>query len=118
MKHKIFVIYDAKANAYLPPFFLPTAGMAIRSFGDCVLDDKHNFGKHPEDYSLFCAGEFDDGSGVFSVESTLLVVATGLELRGRLALEAELVDSKVREIAAGDGKKPGSLPVNGLNKHV
>lgn len=84
MKLKIFCVYDDKAKAYLPPFFLPEMGMATRAFGDCVNDPKHNFGMHPEDYTLFCAGEFDDRSGTFSVESTLLCVAHGVELKARM----------------------------------
>lgn len=84
MKQKIFVVYDDKAKAYLPPFFLPEIGMATRAFGDCVNDATHNFGRHPEDYTLFMAGTFDDSSGAFDIEGTLLCVAHGLELRKRV----------------------------------
>ncbi len=60
MKHKMFVIYDSKANAYMQPWFLTQEGMALRAFSDCVNDKDHNFGRHPEDYTLFTIGEFDD----------------------------------------------------------
>lgn len=60
MKHLIFAVHDVKAQAYLPPFILPNAGMAKRVFGDCVNSDSHEFGKHPADYTLFCFGEFID----------------------------------------------------------
>ncbi len=62
MKHKMFVIYDSKANAYLQPWFLTTQPMAQRAFSDCVNDEDHNFGRHPEDYTLFTIGEFDDAN--------------------------------------------------------
>ncbi len=62
MKHQMFVIYDAKANAYMQPWFLTQQGMAQRAFSDCVNDTDHNFGKHPEDYTLFTIGEFDDAT--------------------------------------------------------
>lgn len=62
MKHQMFVIYDAKANAYLQPWFLTTDAMALRAFNDCVNDKKHNFGLHPEDYTLFKIGEFNDAN--------------------------------------------------------
>lgn len=84
MKQRIFTIYDDKAKAYLPPFFLPEMGMATRAFSDCVNDPKHNFGLHPSDYTLFCCGIFDDKSGLFEIEPTLLCVAHGVELRARL----------------------------------
>ncbi len=59
MKTQIFVIYDSKANAYMQPWFLTTIPMAIRAFQDCIADPKHNFGAHPEDYTLFDIGQFD-----------------------------------------------------------
>lgn len=63
MLHKIFCIHDAKASAYLPPFFLHSEGMAARAFYDMVVDTEHAFGKHPEDYTLFYIGEYSDLTG-------------------------------------------------------
>ena len=60
MKHKMFVVFDSKANAYMQPWFLTTEGMAIRAFTDCINTKDHNFARHPEDYTLFKIGEFDD----------------------------------------------------------
>lgn len=65
MKHKIHAVYDEKAKAYLPPFFLPNSDMAIRVFSDCVNADDHQFGKHPYDYTLFSFGDFDIDTGEF-----------------------------------------------------
>ncbi len=62
MKHQMFVIYDSKANAYMQPWFLTQTAMAQRAFMDCVNDKKHNFGMHPEDYTLFNIGTFDDSN--------------------------------------------------------
>ncbi len=47
MQHKIFTIYDTKAEAYFPPFYLPQTSMAIRQFGDMVNDDNSQISKHP-----------------------------------------------------------------------
>jgi len=60
MQHLMFTIHDEKAGAYLPPFFLPNAEMAKRTFSDCINDKKHAFGQHPEDYTLFHLGAFDN----------------------------------------------------------
>lgn len=79
MIHRIFSIYDTKAKAYLPPFILPEEAMAVRTFGDCVNRDDHQFHAHPEDYSLFCLGIFDDKIGEI-VHNAPEIVATGLEL--------------------------------------
>lgn len=65
MKHNVFSIYDSKANAYLPPFFLPTVAMAVRAFSDCVNSDDHQFGKHPSDFTLWHLGTWDDATCVY-----------------------------------------------------
>lgn len=63
MIHKIFCVRDQQAAAYLPPFFLPTNGMATRVFADCINDPSHQFGAHPEDFSLWLIGQYDDVTG-------------------------------------------------------
>ncbi len=63
MNFRIFCVFDSKARAYLPPFFLPEAGQAVRSFKDACNDKAHAFGQHPEDYTLFEIGTFDDREG-------------------------------------------------------
>ena len=62
MVHRIFCIFDEKAKAYLPPFILPEVGMALRTFGDCVNSDDHQFGRHPSDYTMFTLGSYDDAT--------------------------------------------------------
>lgn len=59
---KIFTVYDEKAKAYLPPFLLPETGMATRTFADCINSADHQFGKNPQDYTIFALGHFNDAS--------------------------------------------------------
>lgn len=68
MKQIIFSIHDSKAEAYINPFFLPTEGLATRSFGDCVNDPNHQFYLNPADYTLFAIGEFDSDTGVIEYQ--------------------------------------------------
>ena len=75
---KVFSIYDVKAGAYINPFFLPTVGMAVRTFIDCCKDSGHAFGQHPEDYALFQLAEFDNQSGNI-VDISPEIVLNGLE---------------------------------------
>lgn len=78
MQQFIFTIHDSKAKAYLPPFFLPTEQMAVRTFGDCINSDDHQFGKHPEDYTLQNIGEFDDETGTITTYDSPLSLGNGL----------------------------------------
>ncbi len=77
---EIFAVYDEKAGAYLPPFFLPTVQIAKRTFGDCVNDPKHNFGRHPQDYTLFHQGEFDCDTSDWEVQ-TSYSLGNGVEFK-------------------------------------
>jgi len=63
MLQKMYSVYDEKAQAFSPPFFLHADGMATRAFSDCVNAPSHHFSKHPYDYTLFRLGEFDDLTG-------------------------------------------------------
>lgn len=80
MKHTIHVVYDEKAKAYLPPFFLPNEDMAIRVFGDCVNSSDHQFGAHPSDYTLFSLGEFDIETAEFTINPPRKVF-NGVEIK-------------------------------------
>jgi hypothetical protein len=86
MIHQVLSVYDEKAEAYLPPFVLPTINMAIRTFMDCVSDSNHAFGKHPSDYTLYVLGDFDDKEGEYVNNKHPII--TGLEALGRIKQES------------------------------
>jgi len=79
MIHKLFSIHDAKANAYLPPFILPRVEMAERVFGDAINSEDHQFGKHPDDYTLFELGSFDDHTAMYIIHTAKISRGNGLE---------------------------------------
>ena len=79
MKLIIFSVYDQKAEAYLPPFFIPNAAMAQRTFSEAVNSPSHQFGKHPADYTLIELGTFDDGKATIHPHEIAKTVCTGLE---------------------------------------
>ena len=83
MKFAVFAVYDTKAAAFLPPFVLPERGMAIRTFSDCVNDSNHQFGQHPEDYTLFHLATWTDHDGVFDVTQLKEAIHNGVELLAR-----------------------------------
>lgn len=64
MKLAIYSIYDTAAKAYTRPFFLQNDGLAIRAFQDQVnAQEANNISEHPDQFTLFKLGEFDDLSG-------------------------------------------------------
>lgn len=64
MKLLMVAIHDAKSESFGRPLFVRTFGEAERSFRDVVNDGKSDYAKHPEDFTLFEVGAFDDVSGV------------------------------------------------------
>lgn len=62
-KLKIYSIYDKKALAYTNPFYYHQKGQAIRALEDAVNDPQNPLSKHPEDFTLYELGEWDDTTG-------------------------------------------------------
>lgn len=81
MKLYMFSVHDAKAEAYLPPFFVPSPPMAVRTFGNCANDPTHQFCMNAEDYTLFLIGEFDPISGKVEALSTPKPIGKALEFK-------------------------------------
>lgn len=79
MIHRIFTVYDQKAEAYLQPFFAATKGLAIRSFQETLTQPEHHFTKHAEDFTLFELGEYDDANAIIEQHATPISLGTALE---------------------------------------
>nr|UXQ88041.1 MAG: nonstructural protein [Microvirus sp.] len=75
---KCYSVHDVKAETYMPPFFVPSKGLAIRAFEDCVNSDTHHFGQHPSDYTLFEIGAFDTDTGEF-IQAEKISVGNGVD---------------------------------------
>lgn len=78
---KIFGIYDSKTEAYLPPFFMPSKGAAIRAISTHVADPQHNFCKYAEDFTLFELGSWDDANSKFSLHNAPQSLGVLLEFK-------------------------------------
>lgn len=99
MKHKIFTVYDSKVQAYMLPFYQQTKGAAIRAFKDTCNDSTHPFYKHPEDYTLFELGEFDDGKAKFELYKTPISLGVAHEYKETM-YSPEGEDNAVRNVTS------------------
>lgn len=79
MKFKIFSIYDSKAQQFNTPIFLAQEGQAIRAFDDLCNNKDSEVSKHPEDYTIFAIGEFDDDNGLVTPLTTPKSLGLALE---------------------------------------
>lgn len=78
MKLNIYSIYDSASGLYSRPFFTQSDAESVRSFSDIAIDSDHPIGKHPEDYTLFRIGNFDDNTALLNNEANESL-ATALE---------------------------------------
>lgn len=75
MKLYIVAVFDSAMNAYARPVFVPAVGAALRGFSDEVnrvaqAGQANDLNSHPEDFSLYNLGQFDEETGGFEPPPT------------------------------------------------
>jgi len=106
-----YSIYDVATGAYMNPFLMPADGQAMRAFSDLATDKNHEVGKHPEDYSLFRLGTFDNNKGYVTQDERIECLMTALE-----AIAAQRGRNETDELPFQRPTNAGqSLPPNGEN---
>lgn len=78
-KLQIFTVRDSKAEAFMSPFFMQANGQAIRAFADSVNGQNEQFSKHPEDYSLWHLGSYDEATGVITCLDVPVCLGKGVD---------------------------------------
>lgn len=83
MKFKAVTVLDHVANVFSQPHFVQSLGVAHRSFTDVVNGraGESPLALHPEDYSLYELGEFDDQAGALVPLETPRLLAKGLDVK-------------------------------------
>lgn len=81
MKLNIYTIFDRAAKAFVPPFYQKQDGEAIRSFEDAINLPGHPMFTHPEDYTLYKLGVFDDEKAAVYIDPEMTKIAAGLTLK-------------------------------------
>ena len=83
MKLHLCSMKDRAADAFARPMFVPSIGVAIRSFSDEVnREDKDNqLYNHPDDFDLFDLGTFDDSNGSFQLHEQPIQIAIGKQVK-------------------------------------
>lgn len=89
----MYAVFDTKAGAYMPPFFMHNHAMAQRAIMGATMDKEHQFYKHPEDYTLHYLGEFDDNTGYLTQEEPLPIVNC-VQLKMKI-VEQEMVEQEI-----------------------
>lgn len=79
----IVSIKDRAADAFMRPWFVPTSGIAIRSFIDEVNRDQsdNQLFHHPDDFDLYEIGVFDDSTGRITSHDDMKVLMLGKQAK-------------------------------------
>lgn len=82
MRLKACSVYDKKAEAYMRPFFVPTTGMAQRTFSDEVnrKSEDNMMYSHPEDYVLYYVGEWDEERGILIPSESVDIIVSAINV--------------------------------------
>lgn len=77
---KVFSVFDSGVGAYMRPFYDVARGAALRSFCDIAQDTTSAIGKHPQDFTLFELGEYDDSNATFNLHKTPVSLGLAIEM--------------------------------------
>ena len=68
MELMVFSLFDSQTKTYERPFMARAKGEALRLFADAVnSSEKTPYSKHPEDYTLFLLGSWDDDDASYEM---------------------------------------------------
>lgn len=82
MKLYIATVHDVKTGVYHKPQFLINQAHAVRIFGDLVNNsnnDNNEISKHPEDYTLFHIGDWDDNTAKIKLLKSPKSLGNGID---------------------------------------
>lgn len=74
----VVCVHDKAAAAYLAPFSVGHIQLAVRAFADQCNTPNTDIGRHPEDFTLFKLGTYDDSTGRFDLLPSPEAVGNGV----------------------------------------
>lgn len=77
---QVFSLFDKTSLSYNLPMFYTSQGEAMRGFLDIIEDTRTIVHRHPEDFSLYLIGSFDENSGLVDSLQEPKQVCTAIDL--------------------------------------
>lgn len=81
MTIKVYSIFDSKSKSFQRPFYMLNNYTAIRAFSDLVNTDGQMESRHPQDFSLYEIGTFDDQTAETISANPIILLKTGTEMK-------------------------------------
>ena len=87
MKTYMYVIFDSKAEFYNKPFFMVNDQVAMRTAHTMRADPNIDIFNHPEDFTMFKIGEYDDLTAYVKTYEKFEVICRFHELQHEMPLQ-------------------------------
>lgn len=92
---KLFCVRDVKGDSFSAPMAAGTRLLMIRSFTEECNRKGSEFGKYPEDYSLYEIADFEPNSALIKPYSLPQLVTTASQVMVRVVHNPELFPAEV-----------------------
>lgn len=70
----VYTLYDVKSETYGLPYFAVNDAIAMRTCYDGCLMADSTVSRHPEDFTIYRLGYYDDSTGVITCSQRVHVV--------------------------------------------
>lgn len=83
MKQFVVAVKDRAGIAFARPYFVPSLGIAIRSFSDEInrAEKDNPLYMHPDDYDLYELGTYDDSTGKLASLEEIKLLSLGKQVK-------------------------------------
>lgn len=80
MINNVYAIFDIKSESYTQPSFMQNDAVARRSVHHLIENPGSTYHSHPEDYTLYNLGTYDERTGTFDLLTDYYPVAKFLDI--------------------------------------
>ena len=95
MKYLLMAIRDRASKVYDRPVPTRSEPEAIRMLADIAKDESTMIGQHPDDFTMFHIGYYDDATGTITPEDAPAKVATASEALGMYGKQVVPINKEV-----------------------
>lgn len=102
MKLNAYTIFDSAPAIFNRPFFAQSDAEALRFFDDMVANAEHPIGQHPEHYTLFRIGTYEQNDGkLYPEDPSSLATATARKAAQQQIDPDSLTDENILKLSPG-----------------
>lgn len=111
----VYSIYDSKAEAFITPWFAQTPAVAMRQF-IAAANDKGDFNRFAEDYTLFELGKWDTETALFESHKTPISKGNAIQFRTEKPPKVSEAKRTLKHRSRDESEKTKEAVVNAIGQ--